>query len=319
MEFTFVNGASAIARGVVKYLAKGSSRVKLLDPRVYRQGVYRLQEELSGVNVEKHQTLGGKSLEYAIEGSENVIYFTHDYTNMAYSKNKVLESTAKAAKTVGVKKLVCVCPIEHDLYYTEDEKDPLQRPREAEENAKANHHNIVFLHPNLVYGDESYLIRFLIQSVLAGNVPKEFADASNAQYEPIHVEDLASIIKHAIDNFDKVKGKSWGVCSGDHHTLGRIKNQITKHVGKEVTTTSGGGLNGILNSFWYGITHDQNMELMAEYYERKPDALKHKDEYVKTHGIKLDHTLESYLARVQYKDENFVYPLYSGYRNTELD
>jgi hypothetical protein len=106
MEFTVVNGAGAIARGVSKLLAKGSPALRVLDFKVYRPSVYRLQEQLKDVKIEKHQILDSQSLEYSIEGAETVIYFTHDYVSMAYDKNNMLESTAKAAKAVGAKKLI---------------------------------------------------------------------------------------------------------------------------------------------------------------------------------------------------------------------
>jgi len=47
------------------------------------------------------------------------VYFTHDYYTLAHDKNKLLISTAKLAKEVGVKDLVCVCPIEYDYYEPE--------------------------------------------------------------------------------------------------------------------------------------------------------------------------------------------------------
>ena len=46
---------------------------------------------------------------------------------MSADKNSFLESTAKVCKKQGVSKLVAICPIEHDLYYTEDEKNPLEK------------------------------------------------------------------------------------------------------------------------------------------------------------------------------------------------
>lgn len=110
MEYTVVNGASAIARGVTRYLSKGASKVKLLDYRVYRPGVYKLHKDLkdAGVEVEKGQTLNSKSLEYALEGSENIIYFTHDYVSMSFAKENLLLATSRAAKSVGAKNFIAV-------------------------------------------------------------------------------------------------------------------------------------------------------------------------------------------------------------------
>lgn len=44
MELVVVNGGSAIARGVIRSLAKnkGYSKIKLIDAKPYRQGVYSL-------------------------------------------------------------------------------------------------------------------------------------------------------------------------------------------------------------------------------------------------------------------------------------
>lgn len=63
----------------------------------------------------------------ALEGSKNVLYFTHDYVSMTSDKNDFLKTTAQVAKTVGVENLVAVCPIEHELYYTEDAKTPFEK------------------------------------------------------------------------------------------------------------------------------------------------------------------------------------------------
>jgi hypothetical protein len=90
--------------------------------------VYRWQQELSGVNVEKVQATNLASLELGIEGSDHVVYFTHDYNAQTSDKNDFLVKTAgkdssfKAiAKRQGVEKLLMVTPIENDLFYNEDE------------------------------------------------------------------------------------------------------------------------------------------------------------------------------------------------------
>jgi hypothetical protein len=44
---------------------------------------------------------------------------------MTSDKNKFIQSTAKYAKKHGVENFVAVCPIEHEMYYNEDEKTPI--------------------------------------------------------------------------------------------------------------------------------------------------------------------------------------------------
>lgn len=57
MELVVVNGANAIARGVLSRLAgRQYQRIKLLDFRPYRRSVYDWQNTLpKNVEVDKHQ------------------------------------------------------------------------------------------------------------------------------------------------------------------------------------------------------------------------------------------------------------------------
>jgi len=115
--------------------------------------------------MEKAQILNAATMEAQLEGSENVIYFTHDYFSMNHDKNAHLTAAAKAAATVGAKKLVCVCPIEYDMYYSENYDDTIALRNEAEETARSSFPGMTMLRPNLLFGNYSYLIRYLEQSV----------------------------------------------------------------------------------------------------------------------------------------------------------
>lgn len=81
MELVVVNGANAISRGVLSRLAgKSYQKIKLLDFRPYRKSVYDFQRALpAGVTLKKHQVQNALALEHALEGAQDVIYFTHDY------------------------------------------------------------------------------------------------------------------------------------------------------------------------------------------------------------------------------------------------
>ena len=119
-----VNGASNIAKSVVRGLtASGAYRkVRLLDFKPYKTSVYAFQREMAakGVIVEKHQANSGSSLDIALEGASKVVYFTHNYTSMTSDKNSFLLGTAKLAKKHGVSSITAVCPVEHDLAYSEN-------------------------------------------------------------------------------------------------------------------------------------------------------------------------------------------------------
>lgn len=59
------------------------------------------------------------SLEIGVEGADEVVYFTHDYFAMTSDKNNSLEATAKIASKLGVKSMTAVCPVEHDMAWSE--------------------------------------------------------------------------------------------------------------------------------------------------------------------------------------------------------
>jgi len=61
------------------------------------------------------------SMEIGIEGADKVVYFTHDYFSMVSCKNNTLAAAAQSAKKVGVQNLVAVCPVEHDMAFSESE------------------------------------------------------------------------------------------------------------------------------------------------------------------------------------------------------
>jgi hypothetical protein len=83
------------------------------------------------VQLEKRQVQTAANLDIALEGAQDVIYFTHDYFASTSDKNNFIQATAKLSKKHGVEKLIAVCPIEHELFYTEDKHTPLEIRDEA--------------------------------------------------------------------------------------------------------------------------------------------------------------------------------------------
>ena len=126
MELVVVNGANNIAKSVIRGLtATGQySKVRLLDFHAHRQSVYALQRELAekGIKLDKRLTKNAQSLELGIEGADKVIYFTHDYFSMVSCKNNFLVASSKIAKRQGVKQMVAICPVEHDMAYSDEGK-----------------------------------------------------------------------------------------------------------------------------------------------------------------------------------------------------
>lgn len=71
--------------------------------------------------------------------------------------------TAKLAKKHGISSLTAVCPVEHDLAYTENmEKSWIVQRREAEQEALAENQKLTILNSDLVYGkDPTHIFHYM--------------------------------------------------------------------------------------------------------------------------------------------------------------
>ena len=129
-----------------------------------------------------------------------MLYFTHDYTSMTSDKNALLLGAAKLAKKHGVNNMVAVCPVEHDLAYSEDdEKSWAEIRREHEQLALAANKNLTILNTDLVYGPRAtHLVHFAAQCVAKGSIPKPFL-SEKARFNPLHYSDLATAVKHSMN------------------------------------------------------------------------------------------------------------------------
>lgn len=199
------------------------------------------------------------------------MYFTHDYFACTSDKNSFIQTTAKIAKKQGAKKLVAVCPIEHELYYTEDKHTPLEVRDEAQQKALQNFENMTILNTNLVFGKDSYLLHYMTQCVAAGKINKSIGGSKNFQYKPVSSEDLSVAVETALSNSGEAKGQKFAVQGKDAATLNELLGMIQKQVGNDNTKLAGSilGLNlsDYVEEFFTGITHDKNMARMAEFYD----------------------------------------------------
>ena len=157
-ELTILNGASNVARSVasafMRQNASSYNKLRLIDARPFRSSVYQWQSALGDdVNVSKHMARSVQSIDIAMEGSENAVYFTHDYFSMSSDKNSHLVAMAQLAKKHGIKNAVAVCPFEHDLAWTEDETSYYKKVEEAENKAMDVNPSLTILKPNLAFGE----------------------------------------------------------------------------------------------------------------------------------------------------------------------
>lgn len=271
MELVVVNASNAIARGVISKLAgKTYQKIRFLDYRPYRKSVYSFQKTLVAP-LDKYQVQSAANLDLALEGAQDVVYFTHDYFANTADKNSFIQSTAKLAKKHGAKKLVAVCPIEHELYYTEDKQTPIEKRNEAQHKALQSFDNMTILNTNLVFGKDSYLIHYMTQCVAAGKINKSIGGCKNFQYKPVSSEDLSVAVETALSNINDAKGQKFAVQGKDAATLNELLALVQKQVGNDNTKLAGSflglGLSDYVEEFFTGITHDKNMARMAEFFD----------------------------------------------------
>jgi len=214
------------------------------------------------------------NLDLAFEGAQDVVYFTHDYFASSSDKNNFIQATAKLSKKHGVNKLVAVCPLEHELYWTEDKHTTLEVRDNAQMSALQSFDKMTILNSNLVFGRDSYIFHYLTQCVLAGKVPKSIGGSKSFQYKPVSAEDLAVAVESAFSNINDLKGKRFSVNGSTSTSLNQLLHSIEKQVGKDQGSTSlrrsllGLGLSDYVEEFFTGITHDKNMGRFAEYMEQ---------------------------------------------------
>lgn len=330
MELVVVNGANNIARSVIRGLtAQGAYRkVRLLDFRPYKTSVYAFQREMAakGVEVEKHQANSGASLDIALEGADKVVYFTHNYTSMTSDKNSFLIGTAKLAKKHGVSSLTAVCPVEHDMAYTENlGKSWIQQRKEAEQEALAANPKLSILNTDLVFGkDPLYLVHYMAQCALAGRIQREFL-LENANFRPVHHADVTRAVEYAIDHS---LGKQLKV-RGDEKIsikdfLRLIEHSCDKTPGatKALPKVPLLKLSEIVEELFVGITHDRNMRIMLQHFEdNELDCPCPGTDFWETSGLARKEKLSAFYQYHRYHDtdETMATPTFGHYKQVDLN
>lgn len=219
--------------------------------------------------------------------------------------------------------MVAVCPIEHELYYTEDEHLPLEKVNEAQQKALQSNGKFTILHTNLVLGKDSYLAHYLSQAALVGKVPSSILTADHYKYQPISSDDLTQAVEAAFTNFTSAKGKRFNVYGRVELSLKELIEHIARSVGKNASDIKpvkpflNLGLSDFIEEFFVGIAHDKNMTRMAEYFEAHKPVFENADffkEFNLSHKSSVGKVYEK-----QIKEEDLIHPIFSNYKMTSLD
>ena len=130
-------------------------------------------------------------------------------------------------------KLVAVCPIEHELFWSEDKHTPLEVRDQAQQKALDTFDKMTILNSNGVFGKDSYLCHYMAQCAHVGKINKSIGGSKNFQYKPVSSEDLAAAVESALSNTKDVKGQRFSVNGNKSLSLNELLHFVEKSVGKE--------------------------------------------------------------------------------------
>ena len=79
------------------------------------------------------------------------------------------------------------------------------------------------------------------------------------------------------------------------------------------------GLTDFVEEFYFGIAHDKNMARLSQYYENMRPQQKDHDFFSKL-GVEHEQSFDgAYSPEKQMDAEDFVFPLFSSYKQPSLD
>lgn len=119
---------------------------------------------------------------------------------------------------------------------------------------------MTLLRTNLIFGEESYMFRFLTQQLLTGRVIYPRQKVCNTQkYFPVHINDVANSVVHALENTE-IKGLEYALRGSTSVSFDEIVDILAKHCGAtNYTKCPRSYITGFFEKFMLGRTHDKNM------------------------------------------------------------
>lgn len=203
MSLLVINSANRISQGLVKSLQQSNKYERILCADIYpsysvNQKWFKFLEDLSPSSKTKVSDMKieeRSDLVRAIRSSSHVLYVTHDYYQLVFSKLTMVVNAAKIVhQSPNVKKLVFVNPIEHYHY---GEGAAFETHAKAEEDARKVHQNSVTIQSDLVFGRYSTAVHQLICRISNGK--KVHFSPSKNLVAPIHCDNLAELVQQALE------------------------------------------------------------------------------------------------------------------------
>lgn len=219
MSLLVINSANRISQGIIRNLAQSGKFERIVCADIYpsytvHQKWFKFLEDVPESSISKLKDIKIEErgdLIRAIKENSHVLYVTHDYYQLVFSKLTMIVNAAKIAKEApNVKKFVALNPIEHYHY---GEVNAFNAHVQAEKDAQKALENIVSLQSDLVFGHYSTAIRNIFAR-LCSKSKFHFFPSEN-QVSPIHCDDLAEVVQNALlgnGSSGVIKGKekfSW--------------------------------------------------------------------------------------------------------------
>jgi len=227
---------------------------------------------------------------------------------MASDKNSHLVAAAKLARKHGVKNFSAVCPLEHNLAWSEDSKSFHEKASDSVNEAASANPKASIFKTNLVFGPETHLIHFLTQCALVGKVPYKNLVAKDARfhYAPVYSGDIAAALDSAKPGVHSLNGPQ-------QLTLREIMDVLEAGTGRTPGST-GGPLIPEFDYLWdflVGTTSDLNMSRMVAFYEKHPELAEGRGD--------TETSFREYYEDKSLEEDDFAHPTMTAYKCAHTD
>lgn len=255
-----------------------------------------------------------------MEGADKVVYFTHDYFSMVSCKNNFLIASSKIAKRQGIKQILAVCPVEHDMAYSEESKTWIEQRTEVEQEALSANASLSILNTDLVYGRESaFLTHYMAQCAMVGSIKGSFVAEDGAHFKPINQADLNRAISLGLDR--NINGQ-FALRGEESVTAKELLNLIERSCGKEADSTKALreipflSPSRILEEFTTGICQDTNMAEMVDTFNRSKDEPVKGEDFWATVGSAPEEKLSDWYQGHAVDEEQLSRPTFGSYKTS---
>lgn len=284
MSLLVINSANRVAQGIIKSLHHSSKFERILCADIYpsysvNQKWFTFLEDLNASSKTKIADMkidDRSDLVRALGQSSHVVFVTHDYYELVFSKLSMVVNAAKLAKEAKVKKFVSVSPVEHYHY---GEQAPFEAQTKAEEEARKANDKVVTIQSDLVVGPYADAVRGIMTRIASGKT-LHFAP-SQQKVSPIHSDNLAELVDAVLAG--DFAGQSLVAKGNETLDWNEVLSVLEKSLGGKATTSRGSPLcnplsNNLLSETCFKPCYRNLVQFVNKYQspEGKLDSAKFK-------------------------------------------